>query len=475
MERKVKRWCAAAFGLLAGAASFVVAPDVAGAAEAISISGRVLWTHADGGQHAATGAPVQVWDADLGRHGLLAEVMTDADGYWAAMVDPLPEGAERRLYARAECRWAFGYLKAPGGAIHSLRSPEELLSAGESARFDLSAGNELDNDTCFSVREALSRMSDYYAGLKGSDPTFLRVVYPTDARTSMFFQFRLHILQLDRWDWDVILHEYGHWVADQHAIDLSPGGDHGTQENLAEQKDAWGNILGKDMGIRLAWSEGFATYLSISAQRAMGLHRLGIPNVGDPIYSDTEDLNFEYSLKPAEGVGEDNELTVSSLLYDVFDGVTRGEGDEVALGDRAIWDALTKAKATTLSTAVSALLDGRPLAEQVAIGAVAARHGVAPRLLPPQVADDAPATFRWLPNGGGPEFRNNRFVVSFYDAQMQPLFETKVTSATTYTPTPEQWQILKSAAGPVHWAVTGRSVAAPATGPYPSGAGQIAW
>jgi hypothetical protein len=62
------------------------------------------------------------------------------------------------------------------------------------------------------------------------------------------------ILQGDRFDWDVILHEYGHFVGGKFNIKDSPGGRHGLDENIGEQ-------LTKDEGIRLAWSEGSATGL----------------------------------------------------------------------------------------------------------------------------------------------------------------------------------------------------------------------
>ncbi len=446
------------------------------AADDIHLSGTVRWTDSVGRLHAAARAPVQIWDAELGAAGRLGEAYTDDDGRWSLAVDAPADGASRRLYARAECRWEHGYVKAPQTLVHAIRSSDDVeLAAGATASFDLIAGNELDNETCFSVREALAHVSEYYADLQGGEPEFLRVIYPTDARTSMFLDGRLHILRLDRWDWDVVLHEFGHHVADQHGIDRSPGGDHSTDENLSEIKDQWGNILGKDIGIRLAWSEGFATYFSISAQRAMHLDRLGIPFVGDAWYSDTEDLNFEYSLKPADGsLGEDNELTVSRFLFDLFDGVTGWEGDAVALGDRGVWEMLTTAHPTTLSEAITALLQGQPAAEQVKIGALAGRHGVAPTLLPPAIDGEVP-TFRWAANGGGPDFPNNRFVVHFYDAAMQQVLETKEIAATAFTPTADEWATLKATAGPVHWVVTGRSVAAPVTGPYVSAAGQIAW
>ncbi len=459
--------------LLAGSFAILPLAAPAFAADGIAIAGQVNWTHADGRVHPATHAPVGIYDDRSGQ--LLAEAETDMTGAWSLEL-PAAAGEAVAVYARADCRWRSGQIKGTTGPVHSVRSAAITLKPGDHAALGILAGNEKDSDTCFSVREALSRMADYYAALKDDAPTFLRVSFPTDRYTSMFSGNRLHILQLDRWDWDVVMHEYGHFVAAEHNLDLSPGGDHSSAVNLSEYKDENGEIYGKDRGIRLAWSEGLATYLAISAQDALGMRRLGIPNVGDARYSDTEDISLSMSMKSSVGsLGEDNELTVTRVLYDLYDGANVREHDDMALGDEAVWSLLVTAEPHTLSDAISAFQDGQPIGQQMKIGAIASRHGVAPKLLPPvRASSDVPATFAWT-QSGSPDFGNNRFVVRFFDSAMNVLFETKVTTGTSFTPTPEQWLILTSASTPVSWAVTARSVAEPATGPYVSGLQMVMW
>ena len=42
------------------------------------------------------------------------------------------------------------------------------------------------------------------------------------------------VLKLDRYDWDVMLHEYGHFISRKMAFNASPGGSHSSSQNLGE-------------------------------------------------------------------------------------------------------------------------------------------------------------------------------------------------------------------------------------------------
>src|SRR5262249_48750186 len=62
----------------------------------------------------------------------------------------------------------------------------------------------------------------------------------------------------DRWDWDVLHHEYGHYVQSQFGIANNPGGAHSSSQCDADQRGS------KDVGDRLAWGEGWPTFFGIS-------------------------------------------------------------------------------------------------------------------------------------------------------------------------------------------------------------------
>jgi hypothetical protein len=111
--------------------------------------------------------------------------------------------------------------------------------------------------------------------------------------------------------------------------------------------------------------------------------------------------------------------------------------------------------------------------EVAGLGCIFGEQKVAPQPTAPadgSAAGTAPPTFRWDANGGGPSYRNNRFVVEFYDATFGTLlFASPEQAATSYTPTQSQWDtVLNGAGGTVNWVVKGRQTNAPATGPYTS-------
>src|SRR5262249_39706297 len=150
-----------------------------------------------------------------------------------------------------------------------------------------------DNNTAFSVDDALVTAVDYTTSLLGAPLASIVVVFP-DGTGTFFDGTQLHVLQLDRFDWDVVDHEYGHYFMSTQGIESNPGGPHGPTDNLSEPP-----ARNKALGTRLAWGEGSPTYWGTVAQRVMGTAAFGIPNVGDTLYPDTEDSPLSYNLEGA--------------------------------------------------------------------------------------------------------------------------------------------------------------------------------
>lgn len=143
----------------------------------------------------------------------------------------------------------------------------------------------------------------------------------------------------DEYDDAIILHEYGHFIADKYSYDKSPGVSHSV------------NDINQD--IRLSWSEGWATYFSSIVRN-------------NPIYSDIfEDpqtkhyilsstnietrsyifastnienlLDTRYDSLASIATGQDNELAVSSILWDIYDTPIRDD-DSLSSGAGYIWN-----------------------------------------------------------------------------------------------------------------------------------------
>ena len=63
---------------------------------------------------------------------------------------------------------------------------------------------------------------------------------------------QINVYRVNYCDWDVIMHEYGHYVEDMLGFFASGGGWHYINEDLTER-------FGKIVGERKAWNEGWAT------------------------------------------------------------------------------------------------------------------------------------------------------------------------------------------------------------------------
>jgi hypothetical protein len=447
-----------------------------GAARAAAVAGTVQgllqWEDRNGGRHPIRNAVVRVFN-EAGTQQL-GEGSSGGDGRYS-----IPVTATGRVFIRVYAMGPAGQVgPSATGSAHWIRSG--LHDVG--ATIDLTAREgEGDNHNAFSVYDALTSASAYVGSVHGAPLPPITTVFP--APGSFFDGQALHLLLLDRWDHDVLWHEYGHYVQQRLGTSASPGGQHAVHERLGEcpREQVGASCLAGDAALRLAWSEGWASYFAVSGQRSMGLASQGIPGVGDLLYSDTEDLTLSYSLEANSSpvaAGEDGELAVQRVLYDLFDGP--GEpNDAVVLGGPVVWSAVDAANAVTLFAAYRALATGRPISQQAAIGCVLSEHGVAPRITSHANGATVPSlagrpTFTWAANGGGPSHPHTAFEIRVYDGSWSRLLLRATTSATSFQPSAGQWNaVLAGASAELQVVVIGRNdsrasalTARWATGPY---------
>ncbi|MEZ5371431.1 MAG: PKD domain-containing protein [Microthrixaceae bacterium] len=435
----------------------------------VCVSGTVKWTDSEGGTHPVPFAPVQIRDDETPPVGaeseLITTVTTALDGTYSASVDNddgVGQG-DRDVFVRV---LAAGEDFSIGGQF--IESPVTAeVASGTELTIDLTANNTDDNNTAFSLQNAMYLGTKYLDTRVDGGLRFLDVVYP-DPDGSFYDTEKLHVLALDRFDWDVMLHEYGHFVANELDIENNPGGNHSSADNLSVTRGS------KEIGVPLAFGEGWPTYFAVTLLQIQDVAALGVPNAGDSLYQDTEDQVITDDLEAGGSLGEDNEYTVMSVLWDLYD--TPEDGlDKVALGDKVVWDRLVAGGTDdpgTLSDAYRLLaLDGVGAADPVSC--VFSGLNVAPRLEDPGVTnvgkDDTVPTFTWAPGNGG-DFPNDSFVVELRDASGNTLLESSdPLDDTSYTPSEAEWlSALRKSEGTVRIAVVGTQTAEPVTGPYRS-------
>ena len=279
------------------------------------LQGTIRYTYARGGLKLQ---PVRWAKVDVRANGnVIGSATTDDRGAYAIWVNTNPDN---RVIATTGLTVK---VHADRGNIKIARSDTEIVP-GPGGRFvandDMLRGRHSD---IFGVRDALIYGQDFLT--RYASETQIRVVPDYDGSTSFWGRSTaetgrclakcLHIRVGDERDWDVVLHEFGHYAMERFGYATSAGGVHRLDQNLRESHD-------KQEAIELAWNEGWPTFFSLLVQREMNLAALGLPDVGDTRYDDAEavaDQTVHESVDHSAGHGEDNEGAVAAVLWDLYD------------------------------------------------------------------------------------------------------------------------------------------------------------
>lgn len=139
----------------------------------------------------------------------------------------------------------------------------------------------------------------------------------------------------DEFDDDVILHEVGHFVAYTYSRPAEIGGTHYLNDHTQD--------------IRLAWSEGWATFWSAAVRGKSSM----VNTFGGAPGTPGHDLSYAFEIErpssavlsrvgtPLEshGIYTTSEVAVAAVLWDVFDGFSEPTGgDDLSKGLSAVWN-----------------------------------------------------------------------------------------------------------------------------------------
>lgn len=156
-------------------------------------------------------------------------------------------------------------------------------------------------------------------------------------------------------DWDTLNHEYGHYICDYFNL-CAPSflTEHIVGKNYVETH-------GIQNGLKLALSEGLATYIGICSSLTFGAS-LGVPEVGDEKYAGYNfyaDFSLYHYGESYDDFGEGNELSVTSLLLKIMDDYNRYY-DNVNLGHYAMWNILRSNNHWCLSSLIQSIILAYP-------------------------------------------------------------------------------------------------------------------
>ncbi|MDR0832245.1 MAG: hypothetical protein LBM99_05055, partial [Bacillales bacterium] len=263
--------------------------------------------------------------------------------------------------------------------------------------------------------------------------------------------------------WDVILHEYGHYVADMLSFDDNPGGAHDDATNLIY-------LHGKDVGVRLAWAEGWATFYGVFCQQDIRKDLLNMPTVGDSNSTDlgnTNGLNTRCLETGSVGFmgldneitdevfleyGDGNEVNVAAILWDIFDPEPEEieeseEYDNMEEDFYEILDILQTGNIKSLSDFLSAFKgdlfsDDYFFNDYLELGPILTKFKAGPDIYYPNndgIGSTAP-TLYWEQNGS---IDNNRFTIVIRDSNLEIIEIFESLSGTNYSLTQGFWNCIR--------------------------------
>ena len=193
----------------------------------------------------------------------------------------------------------------------------------------------------------------------------LRTVYPaphTEYHDWPWYDYVSYVQQEDARSWDVLNHEYAHYIDDMLSLCYlfgytAPRRPHGVHENLA-------NKYGDEIGKRLAFSEGLATYIGIASQLYFKENNpnANITGVGDEVYEDSyRGLTVDYGAYAPGATGnniiqiEAIESAITSTMLKFLDDGDRYR-DRIAWGHQEMWNFIRNGGCNTLNDFIAEAL-----------------------------------------------------------------------------------------------------------------------
>lgn len=455
----------------------------------VTVSGYMKYKDSADVEHPIRMAKVRVFNVNAGgTDEVMGEGNTDADGAYSIAATGGDADSGPDIKVRVYCAIANDLVASVGPDAASTYYMEESAVHTDYAASTLSVslttgkpvpGSTTDDESArrFSVLDAVLQFAvEAYALRDLQLMPKIPIIFPAAGTSYNKVDVLINVIRKDALDWDVIGHEYAHYLANKGASSVfanSPGGPHDGSSTIPSN--------GKEKGIRLAWSEGWATFFEIAAQVEPTQTLLAlpaVPNAGDRIYHDTEDSaaaddleTFSNTGLTGAGQGYASEFSIMGMFYDLCDGSvdksTDGlSQDTIDITLKGVWNILNAGDFDSVGKFYNALclLVGYDIPMMFTFSQIFALNNVGPELKAPtqgQIVSSAISPeFSWLPNGDPTAgYAHDRFTLVFAKNNFTQIIGMKDNiQDTKYTCTDAEWQAITSQSdntGMLQWAVLG--------------------
>ncbi|WP_414621565.1 choice-of-anchor U domain-containing protein [Calothrix sp. CCY 0018] len=339
----------------------------------ITIKGKAQWTDSAGNEHPIRNAQIQLWEDDVFDDDSLANSFTKDDGTYELKVS-LSKLLSDGLWGLGGKTELFIIIKPQNnpsesqGNSFTVKDANSLNLSVFQAGFDFVLANDfLSNPSlygntailnlqtpqnslknqAFSIFDAINVGYQYHELVSPSIGALPRLDVRFPSREGSAYvgepQYYIKGAEPDWKDWDVILHEFGHYLAaiDKLGFSLGELSHQRGISGIGRIDTKTGKVMSKEEGSLMAWNEGLADYLSLAIQHVAaseGFLPKDLPNVSDKngkpdtfvtAKQHDIDINLENKLDPKQSKrfsfvsnpkGEGDEASVSRILWDLADG-----------------------------------------------------------------------------------------------------------------------------------------------------------
>ncbi len=437
-----------------------------------TIHGYISWKDSVGTSHPANNVTVRIYntDSNVGNGYIVGTVTTDSSGYYSATFQ-IPGMLNTNVFIRVLSSGLNISVKEPdSGFIYAWTSSVYTnVSSGSNVSLSYVASNDTYLGQSLGIHQALEIANRYMYVLENSYMDPINVMFPYNNDGVSYFvsngiSSTIYVLSADATDWDVLEHEYGHYVASEFGFLANVGGIHYLGDVLAVTR-------GKSDGIELAWNEGWATYFAINMQKRMDASLLGIPNVGDTKYTDTVDVSIEYCIENVCAsylLGESGEIAVSGILYDVTDSVDINDYDWVYCSNADVWNIIKNSGCMTLSSFISTFNNASFSTQTKLRLGITLSHFKVSALLDETISfSPGPGpTFSWEKQGGSNLYQNSSFSLVFYDSSYNQICLIPAGNTTSKTVNIALWNSIVNSGQTAYCSVISYQTDTPQTGGY---------
>jgi hypothetical protein len=440
------------------------------------VAGYIRWEDSDGDLNYLRNVKIEVYDNGT-FDTLVGTTYTNDDGYYILGFvnadNPRGPNYGHNIYIRVYA--GDGNIDVKNSLhikyyIESVKDARMNVVTGTTVPLSLTFDTDSTAKRAMEIYQAAMTAREFAFEMNDTLPSSLTVLYPSIGGMCNYYDI-IHVINIPGTDllvgrpaayesWDVIMHEYGHHISADLDISDSPGKthylnasmvDHYWQSNHAGCECANpGAANAKREGMRIAWSEGWATTFGLIAQQYFSSYLTDVATTRNSLYQ-AFNLQSDYDIDDTGGsylLGDGCELTISAVLWDVYDGETE-TNDTIALGYQAWWDITTGYAAKTLADFMVDFYAVYPNYKDD-IGLNLTYYQMAPSkvsLSPPATTlTNSPPTFTWTAQGGSEHFPNNIFELKFYNT-VGTLMLTIETTNTFCELTAAQWSSARAGSG----------------------------